>query len=677
MSPSSSLRLRLALRDLAGAAAFASMAISGAVPWWAVLGFAAGLLLALMDVRPLARHATLSALLLVGAASLLYSAVAVGRLDLVLAACTFAGLIALFRILASPDPKTDGQVHLTNLLMLCGGAALSGEMLFGLCVVAFALLSTLSLGLGVVQSAQSGDQPVPTRAVTAQLLVGGLCAVLGSIALFASIPRISWNVASRRAAPGAAMSISGMSDRVTLRGTGRIKTNPRIVARIKIAPDPGSTGLDAYWLGRTFDSFNGHEWSNARALASSGKAEPRWGIDLRRWNGPSSRQEIELLPGYGSRTLIALETPVSFANAMARTVDGSRRTQLLEVAGEEVHFEEASTGYTYEAKSGHSPPRSSEAENDLPPAGNLQLPPGLDPRVRQLAQTIAGNETDPVQVAHRLEHYLKSQYRYGLSLPGEPADPLPDFLFVRKEGHCEQFATALAIMLRALGIPSRLATGFYGGERIRDRYVLRAGDAHAWTQLVLPGRPVLSLDATPEESRAMQANAMLDWILRSYETLSERWRSSVVDYSMRDQEELAHGLAALRSASSRRWPLSKPWLAAAASALALALTARRWARATSVRSHEATALLDRAEGMLARAGVHLEAGECFEELVRRLAATPVARALDPLARRYLQARFGERPLRRGEAAALLRRLSGSARAGAEPSVTLTSRSPRS
>jgi hypothetical protein len=674
VSQSSSLRLRLGLRDLAGAAAFASMAISGAVPSWAVLAFAAGLVLALLNVRPLARHATLSALLLVGGASLLYSAVAVGRLDLVLAACTFAGLIALFRILASPDPKTDGQVHLTNLLMLCGGAALSGEMLFGLCVVAFALLSTLSLGLGVVQSAQSDDQPVPTRAVAGQLLVGGFCAVLGSIALFASIPRISWNVASKRPAPGAAMSVSGMSDRVTLRGTGRIKTNPRIVARTKIAPDPGSAGLDAYWLGRTFDTFNGHEWSNARAMASSGKAEARWGIELRRWSGPSARQDIELLPGYGSRTLIALETPVSFANAMARTADGSRRTQLVEVAGEEVHFEEPSTGYTYEAKSGHSPFRSSEAETDLAAPRNLQLPPELDPRVRQLAQTIAGKETDPVEVAHRLEHYLKSQYRYGLSLPGEPADPLLDFLFVRKEGHCEQFATALVIMLRTLGIPSRLATGFYGGERIRDRYVLRAGDAHAWTQLVLPGRPVLSLDATPEESRAMQTAAILDWILRSYETLSERWRSSVVDYSMHDQEELAHGLAALRPASGRRWPIGTPWLAAAAAALALALTARRWAREARVRGHEATALLERAEGMLARAGVHLEAGECFEELVSRLAATPIARALDPLARRYLQARFGERPLRSGEAAALLRTLSRSASAEAE---TLTSRSARS
>lgn len=661
MSRSSNDRLRLVLRDLAAAAAFGSMAVSGAVPAWADAAFAAGLLLALFDLRPLARHTTLSAVLLGAAAVLLYAPVAAGRLDLVLAACTFAGLITLLRMLAAPDPKTDGQVHLTSLLMLCGGAALSGEMLFGICLLIFALLSMLSLGLGVVQSATSGDQPVPTRSAAGHLAVGGVGALLVGMVLFAAIPRISWNVAGRRATPGLATSVAGMSDRVTLRGDGRIKTNPRIIARVKIAPDPGSTSLDAYWLARTFDSFNGQEW----LIPSAGGLGPgrggRWRLDVRRWRGPSLRQDIELLPGYGSRALIALETPVSFANAVARSDDDNHRSQLVQLPGDEVRFVEHATGYSYEAQSIESSLRNGGAEDDSESPRNLQLPRRLDERVTGLARSIAAKERDPVKVARRLESYLKGHYRYSLNLPGDPADPLVDFLFVREEGHCEQFATALTIMLRALGIPSRLATGFYGGERIHDRYVLRAGDAHAWTQLVLPGGAVLSLDATPEGSRAGQSTAVLDWILRSYETLSERWRGSVVEYSIQDQKELAHGLAVLRSTAARPPRLGMPWLAAAATGLLVVFGRRRFAGLAGLRRDSPTALLARAERVLARAGVRPEPGECFEEMVARASALPIGQALNPLAQRYLEARFGGRPLRRGEGAVLLHDLARGAR----------------
>ena len=121
-------------------------------------------------------------------------------------------------------------------------------------------------------------------------------------------PRLSWNLAVRRATPGlSANNTTGMSDRVRLGGGGDIKSSPRIVLRARVIPDPGLEQLDRYWVGRTFDAFDGREWSG------HGKAHPAR-VQVRLEDGSPNliHQEIELLPGYGARTLVGLETPVMF-----------------------------------------------------------------------------------------------------------------------------------------------------------------------------------------------------------------------------------------------------------------------------------------------------------------------------------------------------------------------------
>ena len=73
-------------------------------------------------------------------------------------------------------------------------------------------------------------------------------------------------------------------------------------------------------------------------------------------------------------------------------------------------------------------------------------------------------ETSPARQAQLVENYLRSHYEYTLELPpAEPADPLAFFLFHRKKGHCEYFASSMAVMLRMLQIPSRVVTGFQSG----------------------------------------------------------------------------------------------------------------------------------------------------------------------------------------------------------------------
>src|SRR5260370_28012585 len=97
-------RLRLVFRDLAAGAAFGAMAISGALPTWVVVIFAVGLAASLLDLRWLGDRTLLSVFLLAGSASLLYASAAAGKLDLVVAACTFAAIITLSRMQATTGP---------------------------------------------------------------------------------------------------------------------------------------------------------------------------------------------------------------------------------------------------------------------------------------------------------------------------------------------------------------------------------------------------------------------------------------------------------------------------------------------------------------------------------------------------------------------------------------------
>jgi hypothetical protein len=277
----------------------------------------------------------------------------------------------------------------------------------------------------------------------------------------------------------------------------------------------------------------------------------------------------------------------------------------------------------------------------------LELPPRLDPRIPALAKELAGNAVEPAQVARRLEGRLQQRYRYTRELPGPADDPLADFLFQRRAGHCEDFATALAVLLRTLGIPTRVVTGFYGGERTANEYIVRAGDAHAWVEADVPGG-TLRLDATPQQNRSAASAGVVTWLLGAYEAIEVRWLNGVVDYSLADQVALFHdvGLHAERGPRTQSH-LPTPWLAGLGAA-ALAGAVLFWLLRR--RQDEARRLGAALHRSLAGAGL-LKEGQWLEELPRVPDAVP-----EPVRRataRYLEARFGARPLQRGERRTLL------------------------
>lgn len=643
--------ISLRARDAGALCAFLAVALSGALPVVVVAATAVGMTVSLVGRRPFARAERLSAVLLIVLALVLFGAAFRGVLDLVVAACSFAALIATQRMLSDEGPRTTSQVHLASLLMMAGGAAISGELWYAPCLFGFAAFTAVSMALDTVDRAAGGGE-VPLRPLLRPLRLGLFFTVLGATGFFVFFPRLSWNVAGRKAPTGLG-GITGMSDRVRLGAGGSIKSSPRVVARVSLEPDPGKDRLGAYFVGRTFDTFDGQEWKG-----STRPAPQQWRVTLGAPGEQMTLQNIELLPAYQARTLIGLEGPLIYAQARALTRAGPTRTQLVDVPGEEVRFSQEGNGYEYQAWSQTDPARRPpEVLDDV--LRYTRLPDGLDPRIAALAKDVAGGAPDALAAADRLARHLERNYRYTLEQGAVQEDPLSDFLFASRAGHCEHFATALAVMLRSLGYASRVSAGFYGGERLGAVFVLRAGDAHAWTQVWAPGRGWVTFDATPPEGRVSQPVAAWAFLIDAYEQVDAWWRRRVVDYSIRDQLQLARALVkpppiARSETGLPSGPPAAAWLAAASmGALVWWLLRRRGPR--QGRPHPAASFLAEIEARLRRAHIAALPGEGLEELSERLRESrhPIASPLWRARTRYLEARFGGRPLSPQERQALL------------------------
>ncbi len=125
---------------------------------------------------------------------------------------------------------------------------------------------------------------------------------------------------------------------------------------------------------------------------------------------------------------------------------------------------------------------------------------GASPRLRALAETLTADSSSTLAKALALEQHLRTHYAYSYeTIEQLNYTPLDWFLFEGRRGHCEFFASALAMMLRSVGIPSRVATGFSLGDPnpITGFHEVRALDGHAWVEAYLHGTGWLMLEPTP------------------------------------------------------------------------------------------------------------------------------------------------------------------------------------
>lgn len=191
---------------------------------------------------------------------------------------------------------------------------------------------------------------------------------------------------------------------------------------------------------------------------------------------------------------------------------------------------------------------------------------GLE-RVRQLAKRVAVRESDVEEAdlktkAQRLTAHL-SQGTYGYTLDAsiedDSIDPIEDFLFNRKQGHCDYYASALTLMLRAVDVPARLVNGFKGGYQnsIDGGFEVQQRHAHAWCEAFYEGKWHL-LDATPSSARSesiVQYDPQFRVLNDVGASLGNLWDRYVVDVSLEGQQQ---GIYAPLATAFKEWmPVAK------------------------------------------------------------------------------------------------------------------------
>ncbi len=486
--------------------------------------------------------------------------------------------------------------------------------------------------------------------------------------------------------------ISGFSNEVTLGDIGSIKRNPAVIMRIR-ATEGDTRQLEGLkWRGIALSRFDGERWVTHTRSAppidgTGGRFEfPRTPF---REGKPIRPQPVRY------RVLLEpLSTTAMFAAAVPLEISGRFQQLGQDEAGSIFNRRPTYALQSYDVASDTARPlpdvlRASPAEY---PENirriYLQLPE-VDPRVAELAQQVTARADNPYDKAAALERYLRTQFGYTLDLPTEPEeDPIAAFLLVRRKGHCEYFAAAMAVMLRTQGIPSRLVNGFLTGEYndVGENYIVRASNAHTWVEVYFPGVGWVEFDPTPPDPNA-PAEGWLTTLAHYLDAVDLWWDEWVVQYDEVHQRVLAQNFIT-DSWSARRWlrqkrrqasnqmyglfdavlasPFTLPVLLLLGAGVVALLHGRElydWAvsawllrrgNGRALSPHEATLLYSRLLAALRRKGFRKGAAQTPLEFAASLPPPELAARVREFTSLYNHARFGEEISPGGRLAELLR-----------------------
>ena len=471
----------------------------------------------------------------------------------------FAMVVRLFSLQRTRDHY---MLAVLSFLMVLAAAVLTVGSVFLLSFAGFLLVAVITFVLMEMRHSVAAEQTHaldPRVAAPSRRMAYGLLAIApvlmlmimaGSFLVFFLLPRISSHYLSAYT-PTSDVS-TGFADRVQLGRIGEIQQSSAAVMHIEIQNDLQG-GYDLKWRGIALSAFDGSVWSNSVAqtlLRPTGDGSYRLAplVDPRSASagaGRSIRYRVLMEP---------LGTNVFFLAEKAQSLIGDFRQVSIDDGGAVYNLDSDRPINRYEAESQLAEADGDElrlAANSVPAGMDkyLKLPP-LDIRISKLADEITAPAPSNYDKAVALEQYLSTHFGYTLELPRTlPRDPLANFLFERKRGHCEYFASSMAVMLRSLHIPSRIVTGFRGGEfnDLTGQYVVRASDAHSWVEAYFPGSGWVTFDPTPAGSLATRTG----WSrMQLYmDAAASFWREWIINYDVSHQQTLGKDAAT----SSRRF----------------------------------------------------------------------------------------------------------------------------
>jgi transglutaminase-like putative cysteine protease len=422
------------------------------------------------------------------------------------------------------EPWDHLQVYFMALLQLIIISELIYSIAFGIIFIFF-LIAFVSVIVfahfmkeGTMLSRSNNNDKV---SINKPVIYISLLTLMITVIFFVSIPRVSeglWGKGHKKS-----IRTSGFSEKVDFGSFGDVKLDSTVVMRIEI---DSSVKGPYYWRGMTLNHFDGISWKDTIGrMEWIYKENERFNIKPFR-EDRSVVQRIFLEP---------MDTDVIFGLSEIAAVESKGRIILMDKAG--ALFLPAKKGkrFDYIVYSVSDMSMQKGFINKY-----LQLPAGIE-RITRLSHNITGRKDKDIDKAKKIEKYLRENYTYSLSTsrPPEGISPIDDFLFNSKKGYCEHYATSMALMLRTVGIPSRVVTGFLGGEMNKyGRYlIVRQSNAHSWVEALIDGK-WKRFDPTPP-GLVEQHSALALYI----DMLRMMWERYVVAFSISDQREIVRAFS--------------------------------------------------------------------------------------------------------------------------------------
>ncbi len=382
-----------------------------------------------------------------------------------------------------------------------------------------------------------------TEAARLPLVAVGLLLLIFIMALplFLIAPRSGAAALTRSG--GSLTNFIGFSESVTLGQIGTLKQDNGLVMRVR--PDDGENPPGLRWRGVALDEFTGIGWRKS-AEARRGEPVNEKGIGFfpvgtteavhRLTTQTFFLEPLESAVLFGAPRVVAIQGDLPFVR-----VDGEGGLQSRRHDFERI---------MYKALSDMEDPPVEKLRADMRPypanfERYLQLPTNLDRRIVYYAQSVlrGAQARNRYDAAVAIESDLQRNFGYSLEMKAGGPDPLSDFLFNVRAGHCEYFSTAMAVMLRTHGIAARVVNGFLPGEynETSGAYTVRQSDAHSWVEVYFPEtRSWVTFDPTPSAGRTEPVHTGFTAQLQKYaEALELLWFQYVVGYDKQEQRSLA------------------------------------------------------------------------------------------------------------------------------------------
>ena len=340
--------------------------------------------------------------------------------------------------------------------------------------------------------------------------------------------------------------VSGLSDQMSPGDISKLSLSKEVAFRVNFrntVPEP----RDQYWRGLVLYRFNGRTLSGWEPIMDRNAREEIF------FDGDPVRYQVTMEPTR-QQWVFALDIPFEW----------SRREVFMGPQYQLAKEQPIDQRMAYEAAS-YTDYRINPQLTPYFHSWYTRLPGNRNPRTAELAQSMrqaAGDDVSYVDAV--LAKFHNEEYFYTLKPPALGSNPVDRFMFDTRQGFCEHYASAFAVMMRAAGIPSRIVLGYQGGEMnpLGGYLIVRQSDAHAWTEIWLPNRGWHRVDPTaavaPERIEAGIAGAMMsgigaNWGLVSpiaflhsmgltWDALNAKWNDWILGYGPDQQESFLEWL---------------------------------------------------------------------------------------------------------------------------------------